>query len=184
MARQPSKRSVRFRRLLNLCVGDPQEFRKVVAREPNAITLRNEHLGETLLHWLAVENYEDAVALLLELGADANTTNESGNSVLADAVLLGRESIVERLLRHGADADGAPGESFPPLAQAIRKGHVRLVDLLLEAGADYRVADGEHACSSIAGALEECPAAQREEIRARLTARGWQPRAEEDDDDL
>lgn len=182
MARRPSKRTVRFHRLLDLCVGDPQEFRKVVARDPNAITLRNEHLGETLLHWLAVENYEDAVALLLELGADANTTNESGNSVLSEAVLLGRQAIVERLLKHGADADGAPGESDPPLVQAIRKGHVRLFDLLLEAGADYRVADGEHFWQGIARALESCPKAQREEIRTRLAACGWQPRVEEEDD--
>jgi len=62
----------------------------------------NTGLGETALHYLAVENFADAVALLIELGADMNATNEFGRSALEDAMLVEAKETAEVLRRAGA----------------------------------------------------------------------------------
>jgi ankyrin repeat protein len=49
-------------------------------------------LGETPLHYLAVENQLEAVRSLVEHGADVDTINECGGTPLSEAALLGYET--------------------------------------------------------------------------------------------
>jgi len=74
--------------------------------DPSILELRGP-LGETALHYLAIERCADAVRLLLALGANADPRNEFGSSLLQECTSIARAgedwSFVGDLLRHGAD---------------------------------------------------------------------------------
>jgi ankyrin repeat protein len=61
-------------------------------------------LGKTTLHYLAVENYSDAVKLLIDLGASEHITNEFGRTPLDEARMAGEDEAVATLRRAGARA--------------------------------------------------------------------------------
>src|SRR5437868_10207723 len=79
--------------LMRTAVHDPERARRIVADDPTVLDLRT-GLGETALHYLAVENYADAVQLLIDLGADVNVTNTSGATALFEASLVDAEEAV------------------------------------------------------------------------------------------
>ena len=59
--------------------------------------------GETPLHYLAIERNCDAVQFLLEMGADVNSQDDFGYTVLGSAVGVGDNlSVVNALLKAGA----------------------------------------------------------------------------------
>lgn len=72
-----------------------------MAEHPEVLNLRT-GLGETALHYLAVENYADAVQLLIELGAEVNVRNNFGKSALQEAIQVGATQTVEVLQLAGA----------------------------------------------------------------------------------
>jgi ankyrin repeat protein len=90
-------------KLIQFAVRDPKLARKLVKEHPEVLNLRT-GLGETALHYLAVENYADAVQLLIDLGADVNVTNAFGASALQEAIQVKANETVEVLRRAGAVA--------------------------------------------------------------------------------
>jgi len=58
-------------------------------------------LGETALHFLAVEAYLEGVRFLAEAGTDVNATSRFEGTALLDAVGLGSAEMVALLLEHG-----------------------------------------------------------------------------------
>ena len=87
-------------KLIKFAVAHPKLARKLVAEHPEVLSLRT-GLGETALHYLAVENYADAVQLLIDLGADVNVRNNFGKSPLQEAVQVGAAQTVDVLCRAG-----------------------------------------------------------------------------------
>jgi ankyrin repeat protein len=77
----------RLLELTQTAVHDPSRARQLVAEDPTVLELRT-GIGETALHYLAVENYTDAVRLLIELGAAVNVRNEFGNSAIEEAIQI------------------------------------------------------------------------------------------------
>ena len=75
-------------KLIQLAVSDPAATRRLVAAHPEVLDLRT-NCGETALHYLAVENYADAVRLLISLGAAPNPRNNFGSTALAEATQVG-----------------------------------------------------------------------------------------------
>jgi ankyrin repeat protein len=159
------------------------EFIDAVAEDrATAETLLREHAdllnarwihNETVLHFLAIEDFVEGVRFLVAHGADVNTVNEFGDSPLVDVAQLGRDQIAEILLKGGANPNGPSSGRDRPLHHAARIGHVRLVGLLLRAGADARYVDrlGE----TIFDALDEAQPQDRNAIRALLAERGIVP---------
>jgi ankyrin repeat protein len=100
---------------------------------------------ETILHFLAVEGYLDAVRFLGRLGFDVNTRNEFGDAPIIDIATLGNVAMAEALLALGADPNATSTTNDNVLSCAVRSGNVALVDLLLKAGAkaDYVTCLGE-----------------------------------------
>jgi ankyrin repeat protein len=90
-------------KLVQFACGIPKLARKLVKDHPEVLGLRN-RLGETALHYLAVENYADAVQLLIDLGADANVRNTFDASALEEAIHVEAQETVEVLRRAGAVA--------------------------------------------------------------------------------
>jgi ankyrin repeat protein len=77
--------------------------------------------------------------LLLDSGANINSTTQTGESITAlqAASNAGHLDIVETLLRRGAEVDGNPNSVFgTALKSAVVKSHAGIAFALLEAGAD------------------------------------------------
>lgn len=90
-------------KLMQFAVRDPKLARKLVKDHPEVLKLRT-GLGETALHYLAVENCADAVQLLINLGAEVNVTNGFGASALEEAMQVEAQETIEVLRRAGAVA--------------------------------------------------------------------------------
>ena len=90
-------------KLVQFAVRNPKLARKLVADHPEVLTLRT-GLGETALHYLAIENYGNAVQLLIDLGADVDVKNKFGASALQEAIQVEAKESIEVLVRAGAEA--------------------------------------------------------------------------------
>jgi ankyrin repeat protein len=93
--------------------GDPETGAELLKQHPGLLEERN-GLGETVLHFLAVENNQPAVAWLHEQGADVNVTNAFGTPVLFEVAQLGYRDLFLWLVQHGADPNrrGKDGQSM------------------------------------------------------------------------
>jgi ankyrin repeat protein len=109
--------------------------RQLLSQHPELIHARWVH-GESVLHFLAVENFIDGVRFLAENGADPNMVNEFGDPPLIDVAFLGNAEVAEILLANGADPNGRSRTRDNVLHCAVRSGNSRLVRMLLDAGAD------------------------------------------------
>jgi ankyrin repeat protein len=76
------------------------------------------------------------VELLLEHGADPNTTSRGGETVLMTAARTGKPGPVKALLARGADANAKERRGQTALMWAAADGHAEVVELLIKAGAD------------------------------------------------
>src|SRR5215471_14495240 len=70
--------------------------------EPGLIYERN-GIGETVLHFLAVEDNRSAVEWLHSRGADLDAKNKFGTPLLFEVALLEYRDLFLWLVRHGAD---------------------------------------------------------------------------------
>ena len=127
-----------------------------VVRPPYRESLVGRTGGMTALHYAAREGHLEAVAALLDGGADIDRRNADGTSPLLMATLNGHFDLALELIENGADpnpaafTDGAtplfatlqtqwaPKSNYPqPRAQdRQRAGHIEVMQALLEAGAD------------------------------------------------
>ena len=78
------------------------EAEKLVRDEPSLITGTN-GIGETVLHYHAVENNRKGVEWLYSHGADLNAKNEFGIPVVFEVALLGYRSLLDWMVKNGAD---------------------------------------------------------------------------------
>jgi len=88
-----------FYRLLEAVLNEPEKVPAIVYESPSILEETNLS-GETVLHWLAVENHTNGIKLLRSLGA---TIPEFA---LIHAVEHGHTETVILLLELGADAKG------------------------------------------------------------------------------
>lgn len=60
-------------------------------------------IGETMLHWYAIEGEPPVLQRLIELGFDANDQNNFGNTPIMECASIGRWDNARVLLDNGAD---------------------------------------------------------------------------------
>lgn len=127
------------RRFIALCeAGEFGQAAELLDRHDYVVSDRN-YSGETPLHWLAVEGDIDGVRLLLARGADANTADHHGDTVLSDACSLALVQIAELLLRHRADPRWTHRHNKETALHAAARCSTpdpRIVDVMHDAGAD------------------------------------------------
>lgn len=121
-------------RLIQAFFSSVGEALRLLDEEPKLIVARND-LGETALHFLAVENQIDAVRTLITRGADLNTLSNVGGTPLSEAASLGYVDLAKYLLSVGAQLK-VDGQHEPTIHQAVRSGKPEMVKLILEAGAE------------------------------------------------
>lgn len=150
---------------IDAAVQHPERARTLAAQNPTLVNARWIH-QETVVHFLSVEGFAEAVGLLIELGADPNLRNEFGDPPLIDVALLGNAEVAALLVSAGADVNAKSETHDNVLHCAVRSGEPKLVDLLLSAGAqaDYvtdldesvfdALPDDESAASSVRAVLE------------------------------
>lgn len=103
------------------------------------VNIKGGYYGDALL--AAITNatgpvgHKSTADLLLDKGANANTTSMSCGTALYAASIAGHEHIVRSLIQHNADVNAHSGGYSTPLQAATKKGHVKIVDLLRAAGA-------------------------------------------------
>ncbi len=123
---------------IDAAVNDHRRADELLKRHPDLLNARWIH-EETVLHFLAVENYVEAVRFLAQAGVSVDLTNEFGDTALLDVAVLGNDAVAEILLQFGADPNARSEVRDNVLDAAVRSGNARLVDLVLIAGArpDY-----------------------------------------------
>ena len=93
--------------------GDFSAASGLLQKNPGLISERNS-IGESILHFFAVENNQAAVEWLHNRGADLNARNEFGAPLLFEVALLGYRELLMWLVHHGADPKkkNADGQSI------------------------------------------------------------------------
>ncbi len=118
-------------RLIHSCFVDLSEAARLLDVEPTLLHERT-GLGETPLHFLAVEDQAAAVRFLHERGAEIDPRNDFGATPFFDALGLGNETTAAYLFHAGANCHCKDHSGETPLhAARQRRPHI-----LLEAGAD------------------------------------------------
>ena len=115
----------------------------ILKEHPKVIHSRS-GLGETPLHYLAVENCPEAVRLLIRCGADVNIRNKFGSTPLHEASQLGHKEVVQILLEKEADVDIKNKLGETPLHCAVKSStpSKEVVQLLIQADADINADAG------------------------------------------
>jgi len=97
-------------------------------------------------------------AALLKSGADCNTKNEEGTTLLMLAAGAGNQEMVEMLLKAGAEVDATDARGWTALFKALfnyeqNRGFPDVVSTLIEAGADieHQIAYGTRPLMIAAG---------------------------------
>lgn len=90
--------------------------------------------GSTALHWAVLRDQQQAVAALLDAGADPVALNRNGISPLFLAVQNGSKAIVSLLLEAGADPNTLSESGETILMTAAHTGNPEVVSLLLASG--------------------------------------------------
>ena len=119
-------------RLIRACMSSLEEAQGLLAAEPTLLDART-GLGETPLHYLAVEDHLEGVRFLHERGAPIEVRNEFGETALSESLRLG-SAVANYLMDHGADvhALNPGGESM--LHAAAAGGDPSLVRRVLALG--------------------------------------------------
>lgn len=95
---------------------------KLLRERPGLLRMVN-GIGETVLHFLAVENDEEGVAWLHGKGADLDAKNEFGDPVLFEVAVLGYKNLFIWFLEHGVNARATNAEGQDVLQYLLDGGH-------------------------------------------------------------
>ncbi|MDB6065066.1 MAG: hypothetical protein JWR26_1274 [Pedosphaera sp.] len=122
-------------RLFRHAAASQRETAEAMLREwPELLEAKGE-IGETALHYNAIENNVEAVVWLLSKKASVDARDAMRRTPLMNVAGLGYLELCKILIKAGADASATDSELETALHQAAKGGHADICKLLLEAGA-------------------------------------------------
>jgi ankyrin repeat protein/membrane protein CcdC involved in cytochrome C biogenesis len=137
-------------RLLETKEKSPEEFYRLQFEH---VDLRSMGLhGETPLMKTVSEGNLPAMRVLIDMGADVNAADRSGNTALM-RVKEGNPDIIKLLIEKGANVSAMTVEGRTPLIAAASSGNVEAARLLLNAGA----AVNQHIEDKLSGGVNASP---------------------------
>ena len=101
----------------------------MVSNDPEVLHIRS-GIGETPLHYLAVENRSDAVGWLHERRASIDTKNEFGTPVVFEVALLGYRDLLVWFLNHNVDLTATDENGDDIFAYLAEHGKQDMIDFL------------------------------------------------------
>ncbi|EFX03632.1 nacht and ankyrin domain containing protein [Grosmannia clavigera kw1407] len=82
--------------------------------------------------WVAAASgNEAAMSMHLDVGADIESKDSNGRTLLSLAAMKGRRSVVTLLIKAGANIESQDNEGWTPLSLAVANGHEAVTELLL-----------------------------------------------------
>ncbi|MGL6344662.1 MAG: ankyrin repeat domain-containing protein [Waterburya sp.] len=93
-------------------------------------------LGESILRFLAIENYSEGVYYLVRRGWDVDEPDNFGNTLLIDSVMAKAHDSVTALLELGANPNAVSLTVDNALHCAVFSEDVKMVQILLDGGAN------------------------------------------------
>jgi hypothetical protein len=126
----------------------------------------SDSVGNSTLSDAAQEGRTATVDELLRAGADPNSANDSGGTVLMTAIAFQHPDVVRRLLKAGARVNVRDDRGMTALMVAAKYRSPEIAQALLEAGADPTVRDdsGQNA----AGWVSDSGGPELQALRNRL----------------
>ena len=119
------------------CISSHEDAQRMIEIEPSVI--HSKILGDSILRFLVIEDYPEAVDRLLSFGAPVDSRDGDARTSLAQACSLGRFGCARVLLARGADPNSTDPNQVNVLHLAVSGQRHEIVKLLLENGAraDY-----------------------------------------------
>lgn len=118
------------------------------------------HTGErSALQYASEFNNVKVMELLLQQGADANTTDYHGGTLLMHAAAFGEINKIHLLIHYGANVNAQDKYGITALMGATSMGHHDIISLLHKHGADVNLQDdrGETALMRSIGIIRDNP---------------------------
>ncbi|HSI15491.1 MAG TPA: ankyrin repeat domain-containing protein [Chthoniobacter sp.] len=124
------KVDLRFYTFRDSVQNNPKAAEEMLARNPDLIRLSN-GIGETALHFLAVEDHLEEVSWLIEHGAAVDSLNDFNQTPLMEVAGAGRLEMCKLLVSHGANIRYVSPWGESVLSAAASHDQVEVVDYLL-----------------------------------------------------
>ena len=106
----------------------------MLAQNPS-LRLAVNGLGETVLHYLAVENDQQGVSWLLSQGFDINTRNLFGTPAVFEVAQLDHRDLLRWFIENGADWKCRDSDGLNIKEHVLEYGHVEIAKHLESLGA-------------------------------------------------
>jgi len=126
-----SKADPRFNAFRDATFSDLQVAAEMLTDAPDVIRIRN-GIGETALHFLAVENCLEQVAWLIDHGAEVDTQNEFQQTPLMEAASLGLVDMCKLLISRGANFRYVSSQGESVFSAAATSDRVEVTQYLLK----------------------------------------------------
>ncbi|KAJ5922830.1 hypothetical protein N7516_010533 [Penicillium verrucosum] len=97
--------------------------------------------GRTSLSRASSNGHEAVARLLLDNGADVNTSDKDGRTPLQWALMYGHEAVARLLIENGADVNTSDKDGWTPLQMASSGGYEAVARLLIDNGANVNTSD-------------------------------------------
>tara|TARA_R110002072_G_scaffold174303_10_gene329691 strand:+ start:3492 stop:4112 length:621 start_codon:yes stop_codon:yes gene_type:complete len=157
---------------IDACIDNLDEARRLFAADPQVLYLTK--IGSPILHWMVIEDFQIGVQRMLEeFKVDVDCLDDSGQTALHHACIVGRLGSARLLLKHGANIDVIHDTFDNPLQTAIHSEHLDVALLLVGHGAklDY-VLNGHFTVFHAMASMDEF---SRSTMIAEIAAHGVTP---------
>lgn len=116
--------------------GNAEKVKALLKADPKLITIDDEGIGATALHWALIYGKKAVVRAILVYNPDVNRTEAHGGTTMHWAAHYDDAENIGWLLDRGAKIDHVNQYGRTPLLVAARRGCNDVVEVLLERGAD------------------------------------------------
>jgi ankyrin repeat protein len=129
-----------FKQLTSAFQTNSRRALRTIQGNPSLMHVRGS-LGETILHFLAIEDDLEAVETLAKLGANLDTRNDFDRTPLMEVAMIGNLPMAKLLVELGADVKSSTNDGDTAGLLAGQLGNWDVLKYLVEHGANLSERD-------------------------------------------